>query len=295
MSKYILSCSSTVDLTQERLRQRNIEFISYKYYVDGKEYIDNFGQSMALQDFYEKIRKGTQTKTTQINAAEYEEYFEEFLAKGFDVVHLELSSGITGSINSARLAVEELDKKYPNNKVYLVDSLCISSGYGLFVEEVADLREQVTSASDLATKAEELRENIASLCFSTDLTQFIKGGRISKAAGVFGTLLKICPCMHADCEGKLSVFKKIPGKRRAMEEFVKLMEKTAVGGNSYSGRCYICNSDCIADAQLLKNIVEEKFSELKGKVEIFNIGTTIGSHTGPGTIALFYKGNNRVI
>jgi len=292
-SNYVLSCGSTVDLTEERLKERNIEYISYKYYVDGKEYIDNFGKSMSHADFYAGMRNGRDTKTTQINAAEYAEYFEKFLKQGLDVVHLEMSSGISGSFNSAQIAKRELNQKYKNNKVYLVDSLCISSGYGLFVEEVADLRDKGISAEALALEAEKLKIHIGHLCMSSDLTFFIKGGRISKAAGAFGTLLRICPCMYADDDGRLVVFKKIPGKKRTMEDFIKIMSNKAIDGTNYNGRCYICNSDCREDAEMMKTLIEAKFPNLVGKIEIYNLGPPIGSHTGPGTVAVFYKATDR--
>ena len=292
MGNYVLSCGSTVDLTEERLKERNIEYISYKYYVDGNEYIDNFGKSMSHSDFYAGMRKGAGTKTTQINAAEYVEYFEKFLKQGLDVVHIEMSSGISGSFNSAQIAKREVNQKYKNNKVYLVDSLCISSGYGLFVEEVADIRDGGISAEMLALEAEKLKMHIGHLCLSTDLTFFIKGGRISKTAGAFGTLLRICPCMHVDDDGKLVVFKKIPGGKRAMENFIKIMSTKALDGINYNGRCYICNSDCRQDAEMMKDLIEAKFPNLAGKIEIYNIGTTIGSHTGPSTFAVFFYGKN---
>jgi DegV family protein with EDD domain len=174
----------------------------------------------------------------------------------------------------------------------LVDSLAASSGYGLFVEMVADLRDLGAPIEDAYDWAMENRLNIHHWFFSTDLTFYIKGGRVSKLSGWFGTALKICPLLNMNHEGKLIPREKIRTKQRVIKAIVEKMAACAKGGENYSGRCYISNSACIEDAEAVKALVEERFKKVKS-IEIFDIGTVIGSHTGPGTVALFFVGAKR--
>jgi len=294
MAEYVLSCCSTVDLTLERLKKRDINFVNYHFYLDDKKYIDDFGKSIPLKKFYDAMRNGADTKTAQVNVEEFTEYFTPILESGRDIVHICMSSGITGVFNAANIAKQDLLEKFPERKIHIVDSLAASSGYGLFVEKLADLRDQGYSAEELVDWAEKNKRNVHHWFFSTDLTFFVKGGRISKASGWFGTVLKICPLMNVSHEGKLIPRHKIRGKSKVIEEIVAKMEEHALGGTAYSGKCYICNSDVIEDAKAVAKLIEEKFPNLDGKPEIFDIGTTIGAHTGPGTCAIFFMGDERI-
>ena len=293
MQNYILSCCSTADLTREHFQSRDIRYICFHYELDGTQYPDDLGQSMPFDRFYQAMVDGADTKTSQINAAEYEDYFESFLKEGKDVLHLCLSSGISGSYNSAMIARESLLERYPDRKLYVVDSLAASSGFGLLMDKLADLRDGGMDIDTLHTWAVENRKKLQHWFFSTDLTFFIKGGRVSKTSGFVGTLLKICPLLHVDGDGKLIPRFKIRGKKNVIEAIVEQMKLHAEGGLDYSGKCYISNSACYDDAKAVADLVESQFPKLNGKVEINSIGTTIGSHTGPGTVALFFWGNKR--
>ena len=220
-------------------------------------------------------------------------YFEGFLKEGKDILHVSLSSGLSGSVNSARIAAEELAEKYPDRKIYVVDSLGASSGYGLFMDKLADLRDEGKTLEEVRDFAEENRLKLHHWFFSTDLTFYVRGGRVSKAAGWFGTALKICPLLNMDNLGRLIPRSKIRTKKRVIKEIVSRMEQHAQDGHDYSGKCYISNSACYDDARAVADLVEEKFPKLNGKVEINHVGTTIGSHTGPGTVALFFWGDER--
>ena len=224
---------------------------------------------------------------------EYTEYFEQLLQEGKDILHVEFSSGLSGSYNSARLVVEDLKEKYPDRKIYLVDSLAASSGYGLIMETLADMRDAGKSVEELYQWIEENRLRMHHWFFSTDLTFYIKGGRISKTAGAVGTLLGICPLLNMDNLGRLQPREKIRTKKKVIRRIVEMMEAHAQDGTEYSGKCYICQSACLDDAKAVAALVEEKFPKLQGKVEIYPIGATIGSHTGPGTVALFFWGDER--
>lgn len=294
MGDYVLSCCSTADLTEEHFQERDIHYICFHYEMDGVSYKDDLGKSMPFDKFYQAMVDGAETKTSQVNAEEYEAYFEGFLKEGKDILHLCLSSGISGSINSAMIAKDVLEEKYPDRKIYIVDSLAASSGYGLLMDRLADLRDDGMSINELYQWAEENKLKLHHWFFSTDLTFYIKGGRVSKTAGIVGGILGICPLLNVDYNGKLIPRYKIKGKKKVIKKIVEKMEEFAQDGYDYRGKCYMCQSACYEDAESVAKLVEEKFPKLNGKVEINNIGTTIGSHTGPGTVALFFWGNERV-
>lgn len=294
MSDFILSCCSTADLTKEHLDNRDIKYICFHYMIDGVQYTDDMGESMPFDEFYKKMANGSETRTSQVNVDEYIKYFTDFLEDGKDILHIDFSSGLSGSFNSARIAAEDLKSKYPDRKIYVVDSLAASSGYGLLMDKVADLRDDGLSMDELYDWVVEHRLQLHHWFFSTDLTFYVKGGRVSKASGWFGTVLKICPLLNMDLNGKLVPRFKIRGKKAVIKEIVKKMEEYALDGKDYNQKCYISNSACAEDAEEVKELVKKSFKKIKGDVEIYSIGTTIGSHTGPGTVALFFWGSERV-
>lgn len=293
MENFILSCCSTADLSKEHFIQRNISYICFHFELDGKEYKDDLGESMSFENFYNAMKNGASTKTSQVNVAEYEEYFEKFFKEGKDILHVCLSSGISGSYNSANIARDILLEKYPDRKIYVVDSLCAASGFGLLMDQAADLRDSGMSIDEVHKWIEENKMKLHHWVMVTDLTYLIRGGRVSKTAGVIGGVLNICPIICVDQLGRLSVVQKVRTKRKAIETVAKKMEQYAKDGLEYSGKCYICHSACYEDARAVADLVESRFPELNGKVLINNIGTTIGSHTGPGTVALFFWGEER--
>ena len=293
MSNYILSCCSTADLSAEHFAKRDIKYICFHFSLDGEYYTDDLGQSMPFDKFYEAMANGAETKTSQVNVDEFLEYFTPFLESGKDIIHVTLSSGLSGVYNSACVARDDLAEKYPDRKIYIVDSLGASSGYGLFMDKLADLRDEGASLEELFGWAESHKLNLHHWFFSTDLSFYVKGGRITKAAGWFGTILKICPVLNMDDTGHLIPRLKTRGIAKAIRSIVEKMEIHAQGGLDYSGKCYLSNSACMDDAKAVADLVEERFKKLNGKVEINSVGTTIGSHTGPGTVALFFWGDKR--
>lgn len=293
MSTFVLSCCSVVDLTPQQLERRNIHFAPFHYFINGAEYTDDMGQTVSSKDFYASMVEGAEVSTSQVNVTEYTSYFEGFLSRGLDVLHLALSSGLSGSYNSARIAAEMLRDTYPDRKLYIVDSLAASAGDGLLVDAVADRRDAGDDIDTVYQWVEDHKLGMHHWFTASDLTWFVKGGRISKAAGWFGTVLKICPVLNIDNQGRLIPRFKIRGKSNALKELVNQMEEHAEGGKNYSGKCYISHSDCLADAQKVAEDIKNRFPHLDGEVGIYNIGTTIGCHTGPGTTALFFWGDTR--
>ena len=293
MDNFVLTCCSTVDLDEAFFEKRHIPFVCFHFRMDGVDYPDDLGHSISFKNFYDRIRNGATPTTSQVNSSEFIEFWEPFVKEGKNILHISLSSGISGVVNSAILAQKYLMEKYPGSVVKVVDSLGASSGYGMLVEYVADMKDEGKTLEECYEWAEEHKLNIHHWFFSTNLTSYRRGGRISSASFFLGQLLKICPLLNMDYLGRLIPRKKIRTKDKTIIETVNMMIEHAEDGTNYNGKCFICHSDCLDDAIKVKDLVESKFPNLKGKVRIYSVGTTIGSHTGPGTVALFFKGDKR--
>ncbi len=291
---YVLSCCSTVDLSKEHLEKLNISYTCFHFILDGVDYPDDLGVTVPFDVFYSKLKNGADSKTSQISVGEYEDYFKSLLDNGEDVLHVSLSSGISGSYRSACTAADMLREQYPDRKIYVIDSLAASSGYGLLMDELAKKRDEGMSIDELKDWVEENKLRLHHWFFSSDLTFFVKGGRVSKVSGMIGGVFEICPLLNVSNEGKLIPRAKIRTKKKVITEIVKRMLVCADGGKNYNGKVYMCNSDCYDDAKAVADLVKEKFNNIDGDVLINNIGTVIGSHTGPGTVALFFWGDKRV-
>lgn len=290
---FILSCCSTADLTEEHFLSRDIHYICFHFSLNDVQYTDDLGKTISFHDFYQAMANGARTKTSQVNIDEFISYFTPFLKEGRDILHVTLSSGLSGVYNSACSARDILQEEFPDRKIYIVDSLGASSGYGLLMDRLADLRDEGRSIDEIRSFAEADKLKLHHWFFSTDLTYYVRGGRISKAAGLVGTLLRICPLLNVDNLGRLVPRSKIRTKKAAISAIVERMKEHAEGGTSYTGKCYISESDCLPDARAVADLVEASFPHLHGKVEIYSVGTTIGAHTGPGTVALFFWGDPR--
>ncbi len=291
MSNFQLSCESTVDMPYSYVSGRDISVAFYTYIIDGVEYVDDMGRDEnALPNFYEQLKAGKMPTTSQINHYTYLEYFEELLKKG-DVLHLAFGRGMSGSVVNAMNAAEELREQYPDRKIIVVDTLASSSGYGLLVDYAADMRDDGATMEEIEEWVLKVRLNVHHQIYATDLFHLKRGGRVSGPAAMLGTILGICPIMRLNKEGSIFAYGKARTKKKAMAETVKVMEEHAQNGYDYDGKCFICNANCIEDAQTVKAMIEEKFKNVD--VKIFDIGTIIASHTGQGTLALFYLGDDR--
>lgn len=290
---YILSCCSTADTSVEYFAEKDIKFACFHYYMDDVAYTDDFYQSMDPHDFYQKMTDGAMTRTSQINADEFINYFKPFLEQGLDILHLTLSSGISGVLNSAQIAAEELRDEFPDRKITIVDSLTASGGFGLYMDQLAKLRDQGMSYDDIVKWTLDHRMNNNTWFFSTDLTFYVRGGRISKASGWFGTALNICPLLNVNCEGKLIPRTKCRGKKLVKKAIVNAMLENCEDGADYSKNVFITHSDCIEDANDVADLIRETFPKMSEEIRIFNIGTTIGSHTGPGTVCIAFWGQEK--
>lgn len=291
---FTLSCCSTADVPYSYLESRHIPVLFYTYVVDDVTYVDDMGRDPnALPHFYEMLAAGKLPQTSQINVAEYAEFFEGLLKQGGDVLHLGFTSGQSGSIHNAFIAADMMREKYPGQKLLVVDTLCSSSGYGLLVDTVADMRDTGASIEEAYQWTLDNRNKVHHQFFSTDMTQFRRTGRVSGAAAAIATVLNICPIMRLDNKGAIKAYDKVRGKHKAIETTVNTMEQHAQGGRDYDQRCWICHSQCLDLAQQLAAQLEVRFPRLKGKIRICDIGTIIGSHAGPGTVAVFFYGDER--
>lgn len=293
MNQFVLTCCSTADMQKEYFEERNIPYACFHYRMNGIDYPDDLGQSMPFDEFYKRMEKDMPV-TSQVNSEEFKEIFEPILKDGKDILHVSLSSGISGVFNSANIAKEELREKYPERTIEVVDSLGASCGYGMLVDYMADLRDAGKSLNEVYQWAEDNKLKIHHWFFSSDLTSYKRGGRITGTEAMLGAMLGICPLMNMDTLGHLIPRKKIRTKRKVIEELVLAMEAHAQDGKDYSGKCFISHSACQEDALKVAGLIEDTFPKLRGKILINSIGTVIGSHTGPGTVALFFVGDYRI-
>ena len=293
MADFVLSCTTHLDLPKEYVDSRNIYYTSAPYFMNGVEHRDDLYQTISAEDFYQAMVDGVNVTTSQPNMQEFLDYFETILKEGKDILHISLSSGLSGTHQSAVNAANVAREKYPERKIYIVDSLAAASGIGLFMDKIADLRDAGMSIEEIRDWAEENKLKLHHWFFTTDLTFFIKGGRVSKTAGTVAGVLGICPLLNVSNEGKLVSREKVRSKKKVIKRIVEKMEELADGGAEYAEKCFMCHSVCIEDAEAVAKLVKEKFPNIKGDVMINNIGTSIGAHTGPGTVALFFWGAKR--
>lgn len=291
MNKFILSCESTIDMPYAYAKERNIPILFYSYTVDDVDYVDDMlRDSKALPRFYEMLDKGKMPTTSQLNEFKYREFFEEQLSKG-DLIHITLGTGMTQSYQNAIKVAEEMRGKYPERKIIVIDSLCSSSGYGMLVDYAADMRDNGLTMEEIEQWVLSNRNKVHHQFFSTELKFYRRSGRMSGPTAMIATLLNICPIMHLDKTGKIIAYSKVRGKKKAIKKTIEEMK--AHIQNQYSGKCYICHSQCLNDAKALKEEILQNFPNIQN-VNIYDIGTIIASHCGPGTVAVFFLGDERI-
>jgi len=293
MNNYVLSCCSTSDLTFYEYKELDIEHISFHYFMDDVEHTDDNFTSITSDAFYNAMSNGVKTRTSQVNVEEFTTYFEKFLLKGKDILHVTLSSGISGVINSATIAATLLKEKYPSRKIIIVDSLCGSGGYAFLMYKLSKLKKEGHTIEELNEYAINNRLRIIHLLFPTDLRYFFNGGRVKKAVGFISNILHFCPIIESNKEGKMVLKKKAIGKKHALNDLYDLFKETVDNGVNYNDLLIIAHAHMKEDAETLKEKILSEFINLKDKIKIMEIGTTMGSHCGPGTMMLNYFGKVR--
>lgn len=293
MPAFTLTCCSTADRPKSFFDKREIPYACFHWSEGGVDHLDDLYQSITPEEFYGAIKAGAEPTTSQVSVGEFVALWEPVAAGGSDVLHVSLSSGLSGAYNAATLAASQVEAAHPGRRVLVVDSLGASSGYGMLVEYLADLRDAGASLDEAHAWALAHRLNVHHWFFSTDLTSYVRGGRVSRVSGFVGTALRICPVLDMNDEGRLIPRDKIRTKAKAERDVVARMGEHAEGGLAYAGKCSISQGACREDAERVRDLVEERFRALRGKITISDIGTVIGSHTGPGTVALFFMGDTR--
>ena len=287
MRDYVITVNSTVDLPKEWLEERKVPVIPLKYTIDNETYTDMEG--LSSKEFFEKLRDGKMATTSQINPEEARAQLEPFLKEGKDVLHLGFSSGLSGTYNSMRIAGEELKEEYPEAKIIIIDTLCACLGEGLLLYKAL---QQKASGKTIEETAKWVEENKLHICHNVtvdDLFHLHRGGRISKASAVLGSVVQIKPIIHMDENGKLQVIGKERGRKKSLNKIVDMAVEQIKGWDN--DIAMITHGDCQEDAEYVAKLVRERLGI--ENILINNIGTVIGSHTGPGVVAVFVMGNKR--
>lgn len=287
MRDYVITVNSTVDLPKEWLAERNVPVVPLRYTIDGQTYQDMDG--LSSKEFFQKLREGKMAVTSQVNPEEAKEALEGFVKEGKDVLHLAFSSALSGTCNSMKIAAEELMEEYPGSKVIVIDTLCACLGEALLLYKALKQKESGKTLEETAKWVEENRLHICHNVTVDDLNHLHRGGRVSKATAVLGTMVQIKPIIHMDNNGALQVIGKERGRKKALNKIVDMAVKQAEGWDN--DIIMITHGDCIEDAEYVASLVRQKMGI--DNILINNIGTVIGSHTGPGVVAVFCMGNER--
>lgn len=280
---------SACDLKREYIDKNNIGLLSLILNLEGKIIKDDLGKSLSYKDFYNKMREGATPTTSQVNAHDFEEEFVKHIKNGDSIIYISISSGLSGTFNSANIAKNNLLEEYPEAKIELIDSLGASMGQGLLVLKACEMRDNGASVEEIVNWIEDNKRRVIHLVLVDDLNHLKRGGRISGATATIGGLLNIKPSAYLDNEGKLVQGEKIKGKKKALKFLENSIKERAI--DSENEVLYICHADCNEEAETLKALVEE---EIKFKDIVLNYaGNAIGAHAGPGALAVIYLGKHR--
>ncbi|MDY3004994.1 MAG: DegV family protein [Christensenella hongkongensis] len=291
MADYVLTCSSTADLPTAFVKEHGIGVLFYQFFMDGNEYYDDQGVSISTHDFYDKVRAGSMPTTSMVNTERYVEFFTPYLEDGKDILHLEFSSGLSGSYNNALMTASQLMEKYPGRKIKVVDSLSASRGYGLFVHLVMLKKDEGATIEEAYSYAEDLKWKITHWFAVESLEHLRRGGRVSRASAFLGTMLNIKPVLAFNNEGKIIPVEKIRGRKKSLIAMVDKMEEDI--DNPDGQIVYIGHGDAPEDAEYVSGLIKERFPTIK-ETFINYTGPVIGAHSGPGTVNIHYVGKQRV-
>ena len=287
MRDYVITVNSTVDVPKEWLEERHVPVIPLKYTIDGETYTDMEG--LSAKEFFDKLREGKMSTTSQVNPEEAAAELEPYIKEGKDILHLGFSSGLSGTLNSMKIAGEMLEEKYPEAKVIVIDTLCACLGEALLLYKALQQKEKGMNIDELAGWVEENKLHVCHNVTVDDLNNIHRREGVSKTTGIIGKLLDINPIIHIDDNGKLQVIGKERGRKKSLNKIVDMAVEQSKGWDN--DIIMITHGDCIDDAEYVAKLVREKMGI--DNILINNIGTVIGSHTGPGVVAVFCMGNKR--
>ncbi len=287
---FVLLTDSSVDMPADYFSKHDVPFESLEYTIDGASYEDDAGNSMAYGEFYNKIRQGIMSTTTMININKYLAFFETYLKQGKDILYLAFTSALSGSCACSIAAAKELREAFPDREIVVVDSLCASMGEGLLLHYAIKLRDEGKSLFETRDWLEENKQRINHLFTVDSLMHLYRGGRLSKASAIVGTLIGIKPVLNVSPEGTLVACGKVRGRTQALDRLVSWMDECI--DHTEFDMIMISHGDCLEEAQYVGDQIKKKYKVQE--LLINHVGPVIGSHSGPGTIALFFMGKPRV-
>ncbi len=290
MREFVITTDNNGDLPKDYTIENNIEVISLSYILEGKTYTAE--NSLPFDVFYDKVRMGAMPTTSQINPDQVETVFKKILDEGKDILHISFSSALSGSCNSVNIAINELQEQYPNAKMVNIDTLNASMGQGLLAYHAIEMKKAGKSMDEIVETIEDMKPSIAGLFTVDDLNHLHRGGRVSKATAIIGSMANIKPILHVNTEGKLASIDKARGRKKSLNALVEKMEQHCVGMEELNNEMImISHGDCLEDAIYLKEKITEKLGF--ANFMISEVGPTIGAHSGPGTVALFFHASKR--
>lgn len=290
MRDFVITTDTTSDLPADYVSKHNLGMLSLTYTINDQTY--NWFHPLPVKDFYNSMRDGSLPTTSQVNPEEAQTLFESIITKqDADILHIAFSSGLSGTYNSCRLAAEELAEKYPDHKIIVIDSLCASLGEGLLVHKAVTMKDAGHSLEETAAWIEENKLHVVHNFTVDDLFHLYRGGRVSKTAAFVGTMINLKPMLHVDDEGHLIPVSKVRGRKKSIHTLLDSMEKQVGSWRDKNDIIFISHGDCEEDAKALAELIKERMGY--DSFLINYVGPTIGAHTGPGVMSLFYMGDNR--
>lgn len=290
MKEFVIVTDTTTDLPRDYVEKHHLYMMSLPYTLEGTSY--TWEKPMPVKDFYDKMRAGSLPTTSQANPEEAALLYESILKDNdVDILHIAFSSGLSGSFNSCRIASADVCEKYPDHRIVVVDSLAATLGQGLLVYKAVQLKEAGKSLDEVAAWVEENKYHLVHNFTVDDLFHLHRGGRLSKTAAIVGTMINLKPVLHVDDEGHLVMLSKVRGRKKSLIGLVDCMEKQLGDWKDKNDIIFISHGDCPEDAQFVADLIKECFGYENFMIDY--IGATIGAHSGPGTVALFYLGDHR--
>ena len=286
---YLITTDNMADLPEEYLKEKQLLTMSLTYLLDGQTY--NAENSLPYQEFYKKMREGCMPTTSQINPQEAKEKLAEFLKINKNIIHIAFSGGLSGTFNSVRLAAQELMEEQPDCRITVIDSLAASMGEGLLVYKALEQQEAGLSYEEMVEWIENNKLHVCHYFTVDDLFHLYRGGRVSQAAAVLGTMINLKPVLHVDDEGHLIPLSKVRGRKKSLNALVDGMEKQMGSFREKNDIIFLSHGDCYEDALYVQEQIKKRFGI--EKFMISPVGPTIGAHSGPGTVALFFMGEAR--
>lgn len=286
---YKITTDNTADLPYSFYKENDIDFLFLRYTMEDEEY--NLETELPVSEFYDRMRNGSMPTTSQYNTEDAAGLWEPYLKQGMDILHIAFSSGLSGSYNSARLAAEELREKYPERKIIVLDTLSASLGEGMLVWYAARMKKEGKTIDEVASWLEENKLHLCHVFTVDDLFHLYRGGRVSKATAILGTMINIKPMLHVDNEGHLINLSKVRGRKRSIIKLADMMDERIGSYKDKNPIMMISHGDCADEAEVLKQEVLKRYPGTE--ILINYVGATIGAHSGPGTMALFFLGEYR--